>query len=72
MTVTKRSVHAHRRVDTGKIYVEIRVEVSGIWPATAWPVEAVFSKHPYAFIDGVRHDLTDSEIQELRKEVNRI
>lgn len=71
MAITSRSIRALRR-QNGKVYAELRVEVSGEYPPTAWEIEAIYSKHPYSMVDGVCYDLTEHEIQALRKAVNAV
>lgn len=71
MSITARSIRA-LRLKSGKVYAELRVEVSGEWPPTAWEILGVYSKHPYAFVDGVRYDLTADEIAEMRRAVNAV
>ena len=70
MSITTRSIRAYRRL-SGAIAAELRVEVKGGEP-TAWQIEGLHTKSPYAIVDGHRYDLATHEIFALRKAISEV
>ena len=70
MSITTRSIRAYRRL-SGAIEAELRVEVQGQTP-TAWQIEGIHTKSPYAIVDGHRYDLQTHEIFALRKAIAEV
>ena len=70
MSITTRSIRAYRRL-SGAIAAELRVEVQGQTP-TAWQIQGLHTKSPYAIVDGHRYDLQTHEIFALRKAVREV
>lgn len=70
MMSTTRSIRAYRRL-SGAIAAELRVEVKGETP-TAWQIEGIGTKSPYAIVDGHRYDLATHEVMALRKAVREL
>lgn len=68
--MTTRSIRAYRRL-SGAIAAEIKVTVDS-QPATAWQIQNINGKYPYAIIDGHRYDLQTHEVMALRKAVRDI
>lgn len=67
---TTKSIRAYRRL-SGAIAAELRVEVKGSEP-TAWQIEGIRTKSPYAIVDGHRYDLQAHEVMALRKAVSEV
>ena len=70
MSITTRSIRAYRRL-SGAIAAELRVEVKGSEP-TAWQIEGIRTKNPYAIVDGHRYDLQTHEVMVLRKAISEV
>ena len=70
MSITTRSIRAYRRL-SGAIEAELRVEVKGEIP-TAWQIQGLHTKSPYAIVDGHRYDLQTHEIFALRKALSEV
>ena len=70
MSITTRSIRAFRRL-SGAVEAELRVEVKGETP-TAWQIEGINTKSPFAIVDGHRYDLQTHEIMALREAVKGI
>ena len=70
MSITTRSIRAFRRL-SGAVEAELRVEVKGETP-TAWQIEGINTKSPFAIVDGHRYDLQTHEIMALREAVKDI
>ena len=70
MSITTRSIRAYRRL-SGAVEAELRVEVKGSEP-TAWQIEGIRTKSPYAIVDGHRYDLATHEIFALRKAISEV
>ena len=70
MSITTRSIRAYRRL-SGAIAAELRVEVKGETP-TAWQIEGINTKSPFAIVDGHRYDLATHEIFALRKAIAEV
>ena len=70
MSITTRSIRAFRRL-SGAIEAELRVEVQGQTP-TAWQIEGIHTKSPYAIVDGHRYDLQTHEIFAMRKAISEV
>ena len=66
--ITTTSVMAVRRL-SGELHTELRVEVRGEYPPTAWPILEADSEAPYCIVDGHRRDLSAHEIECLGKAV---
>ena len=70
MSITTRSIRAYRRL-SGAVEAELRVEVQGQTP-TAWQIEGIRTKSPYAIVDGHRYDLQTHEVFALRKALSEV
>ena len=70
MSITTRSIRAYRKL-SGAVEAELRVEVKGSEP-TAWQIEGIRAKSPYAIVDGHRYDLQTHEIFALRKALSEV
>ena len=70
MSITTRSIRAYRRL-SGAVEAELRVEVKGSEP-TAWQIEGIQTKSPYAIVDGHRYDLAQHEIFAMRKAISEV
>ena len=70
MSITTRSIRAYRRL-SGAVEAELRVEVQGEVP-TAWQIQGLHTKSPYAIVDGHRYDLATHEIFALRKAISEV
>jgi hypothetical protein len=70
MPITTRSIRAYRRL-SGVIAAELRVEVQGETP-TAWQIQGLHTKSPYAIVDGHRYDLQTHEVLALRKAISEV
>ena len=67
---TTKSIRAYRRLD-GSLGAEMLVRVNNEVP-TAWQIQNINGKYPYAIIDGHRYDLATHEIMALREAVKGI
>ena len=70
MSITTRSIRAYRRL-SGAVEAELRVEVKGSEP-TAWQIEGIQTKSPYAIVDGHRYDLATHEVFALREAISEV
>ena len=70
MSIVTRSIRAYRRL-SGAVEAELRVEVQGQTP-TAWQIEGIHTKSPYAIVDGHRYDLQTHEVFALRKAISEV
>ena len=70
MSITTRSIRAYRRL-SGAVEAELRVEVKGQDP-TAWQIQGLNTKSPFAIVDGHRYDLAMHEIFALRKAISEV
>ena len=70
MSITTRSIRAYRRL-SGAVEAELRVEVKGETP-TAWQIQGLHTKSPYAIVDGHRYDLQTHEVFALRKALSEV
>ena len=70
MSIVTRSIRAYRRL-SGAIAAELRVEVQGQTP-TAWQIQGLHTKSPYAIVDGHRYDLQTHEVFALRKAIAEV
>lgn len=70
MSIVTRSIRAYRRL-SGAIAAELRVEVQGQTP-TAWQIQGLHTKSPYAIVDGHRYDLQTHEVFALRKALSEV
>ena len=70
MSIVTRSIRAYRRL-SGAIAAELRVEVKGETP-TAWEIQGLHTKSPYAIVDGHRYDLQTHEVFALRKALSEV
>jgi len=67
---TTKSIRAYRRLD-GSLGAEMLVRVNNEVP-TAWQIEGIRTKSPYAIVDGHRYDLQTHEVLALRKAVSEV
>ena len=70
MSIVTRSIRAYRRL-SGAVEAELRVEVKGETP-TAWQIQGLHTKAPFAIIDGHRYNLATHEIFALRKAISEV
>lgn len=66
-----KSVRAVRKLD-GTIHAEVLVSIKETGEVNAYKIEQPLGGEPYSMIDGARHDLTEREVEALRKAVAEV